>query len=85
MITISRGDGMQTKVKADAWQHDPYKAYIPVSARQYKRLIAWQAKSQSVEREDGAMWPTAGDPLRWGRYHAKVVLIIAPQGHCPHC
>lgn len=83
--TLRRGDGAEAMLRTEAWQHDPYAVYMPVSPVGAARLAQFQAASGAVQREDGNEYPTASEPLRWGRYGARVVLIVAPGGGCPHC
>ena len=85
MERIYRGDGTSIELKAECWQHDPYRVYLPLSVKQLKKLAAFQAASQPRLAEDGGEDPTTGDPLRWGSYAARVIPIVAPRGRCPHC
>ena len=73
------------QIKAECWQHDPYVVYLPVNHKQINRIEEFRAKSEPVEREDGKLYPTSDQPLRWGNYSAKVVAFIAKSGKCPHC
>ncbi len=83
--TLTRGDGAHLQLRVEAWQHDPYRVYLPLSGAQYAKALAFQNASEPVIREDGRPYPTTMEPLRWGTYSAKAVLYIAQPGACPHC
>lgn len=83
METLRRADGATMKIKAECWQHDPYVVYVPVNAKQFRRIEEFRSKPEPVE--GGKSYPTSDEPLRWGNYSAKVVIRIAEFGKCPHC
>lgn len=82
---LSRGDGENMTLTVETWQHDPYTVHIPCTEGQHTRATAFQAASNPVIRQDGLVYATAHEPLRWGRYSAVVHLYAAAPGTCPHC
>jgi hypothetical protein len=85
MEKLYRGDGKSISLKVECWQHDPYRVYCPVTSEQMQKIETFSADSAPVEKEDGRLYPTSGEPLAWGSYGATVVPMIAKPGKCPHC
>ena len=85
MQVLTRGDGAKMRLRTEGWQHDPYTVHMPCTPQQISRTTAFRAASQPVQREDGNVYSTTQEPLRWGCYGAKVMLYRAAVGMCPHC